>query len=140
MIKAKIVVKTFIFRKDGRLLAIKRRHDDLISPGDWDVPGGSIKYGENFLDGIVRETNEEVRLKIAPNSFKLVYSFTEIKDAINVVRLYFAVQQNEYEEVVLSHEHSEYKWITVDEAIDYMSQNKFSEVLLYVKNNNLIKM
>lgn len=56
-------------RGDGTLLLVEQRH----SPG-WALPGGLLHRGELPADGLVREVEEEVGLRIDPLSLPLPFS------------------------------------------------------------------
>lgn len=56
---------------DGeRVLEQQRTFDKKIMPGAWDISvGGHVGRNESYLDAAVRETEEEVGLRIAPELF-----------------------------------------------------------------------
>lgn len=51
----------YVFTRDGRLL-ITQRHPDKKNPLKWEVPGGSVLFGETSLQGAKREVLEETGL------------------------------------------------------------------------------
>ena len=53
-----------MLERDGRVLLAKR----AIEPraGHWDLPGGFLEEGEEALDGLRREFQEETGLEIEP--------------------------------------------------------------------------
>jgi ADP-ribose pyrophosphatase YjhB (NUDIX family) len=53
-------------REDGTLLLVEQRH----SPG-WALPGGLLRRGELPADGLVREVEEEVGLRLDPVNLPL---------------------------------------------------------------------
>lgn len=53
-------------REDGTLLLVEQRH----SPG-WALPGGLLRRGELPADGMLREVEEEVGLRLEPASLPL---------------------------------------------------------------------
>lgn len=53
-------------REDGMLLLVEQRH----SPG-WALPGGLLRRGELPVDGLVREVEEEVGLRVDPTTLPL---------------------------------------------------------------------
>jgi 8-oxo-dGTP diphosphatase len=62
------------------LLIIKRRSDDPHYAGKWDIPAGRLKIGENPVDGLKRETKEEVNLDIDILLPIITYQFTRDDD------------------------------------------------------------
>lgn len=53
-------VTLFIFRA-GRLALIRKR---IYPPGVWRTPGGGVKEGEDFVEGVLREALEETGAEI----------------------------------------------------------------------------
>ncbi len=49
---------------DGRVLACERAEPSDVA-GKWEFPGGKVEAGENELDALVRECEEELGIKIA---------------------------------------------------------------------------
>ena len=49
-----VAVKVLVYNADGKLLIMKSRQ------GEWDLPGGRISYGENFMLALQRECQEEL--------------------------------------------------------------------------------
>ncbi len=59
--QARVGVGVLIW-KEGKVALIKR--SSQYGPGTWAPPGGHIEFGESALDAAVRETMEEVGVKI----------------------------------------------------------------------------
>jgi 8-oxo-dGTP diphosphatase len=49
---------------DGRVLACERAEPSDVA-GKWEFPGGKVEPGENELEALVRECEEELGIKIA---------------------------------------------------------------------------
>jgi len=49
---------------EGRVLLARRAHEPFL--GRWDIPGGFLEEGEDPLDGMRRELNEETGLEVEP--------------------------------------------------------------------------
>ncbi len=49
---------------DGRVLGCERAEPSDVA-GKWEFPGGKVEPGENELDALVRECEEELGIKIA---------------------------------------------------------------------------
>jgi ADP-ribose pyrophosphatase YjhB (NUDIX family) len=79
---------------------------------NWDLPGGHIQKGENFIDGAKRETKEETNLDIA--DFKPVK--TDKKDKI--VK-YFKVNKYNGQISLDPEEHIDYKWVKIEDLDQY---------------------
>ena len=53
-------VRVIVYRDDGKILLVRGR----FSRQKWALPGGGVKYNESYEQAAVRETLEEVELKI----------------------------------------------------------------------------
>jgi len=105
------VSKAVMFDDEGKLLILKRapRLITELSPWEWDLPGGHVNKGEKDMVALAREIKEETSLFIsrAPDWYMLD------KDT----RFYLLREWSG--EIMLSDEHSEYKWVEPKEASNY---------------------
>ena len=113
------LIEAHIFREtdNGIEFLLLKRAEDQIYPGVWQMVSGKIKENEKAFETTLRELKEEtnltpIKMWIAPkvNSF-----YSSQSDSICLVPV-FAVQVNKDSELVISDEHSEYKWVASDEA------------------------
>lgn len=98
-----------IIENDGKILLLKRADDDSL-PGKWDFPGGNLEFLENFESCVRREALEESGLKIS--KIRRI-GFEEIilkKKKKHYVLFFYEARANGFD-VVLSHEHSDFKWV-----------------------------
>ena len=58
------VVAAVISDKKGRILVSQRALNAKLYPGKWQVPGGKVESGENYLEALKREVKEETDLEI----------------------------------------------------------------------------
>jgi 8-oxo-dGTP pyrophosphatase MutT (NUDIX family) len=56
-------VNTAIFNENNEIL-LTRRSSSVREPGKWCLPGGHLEVGEFWLDGAIRETQEEVGITV----------------------------------------------------------------------------
>ena len=100
-----------LIEKDGNFLIIKRSKGAKSYPDHWDLPGGKLERGETPIEGLKREVIEETTLEIKVG--KPIFSYLETAKAF----AYVVVFECEIisGEIKLSHEHSEYKWVSVEE-------------------------
>ena len=69
-------IHLWIFCCKDEILIQKRSKNKKINPGIWDVSvAGHVKYGENFLDAVIRESIEEVGVIINKNKLKKIGVF-----------------------------------------------------------------
>src|SRR3989344_5432691 len=64
MNKIGVSQKVVILNSEGKLLTIRRSETAPAGPLHWDLPGGDLDYGEDPIQGIVREVKEETGLII----------------------------------------------------------------------------
>jgi 8-oxo-dGTP diphosphatase len=106
-----LVAKVFIINSEGLILALRRSRTDPIRPRTWDLPGGGVEYGEDPTDAVIRETDEEVGLKIENPQ---IFSTNTTSGNKYVIRLlYYAYTKDKT--IKLSFEHDKYEWVTRDE-------------------------
>src|SRR5260370_34170807 len=66
-------IAVLIFDKKGKLLIQKRTLTKDTSPGYWsDSVGGHVAYGEEYLPVAVRETQEELGIKVNPKDLEFM--------------------------------------------------------------------
>ena len=79
-----LVIHVWIRNHKGEYLISQRSADRPTFPLIWECVGGSVLKGEDSLHGALRETEEEVGLRLSPADGKLVCSV--VRDRVNGVR------------------------------------------------------
>ncbi len=116
------IQKCLIVDRDGKLLALKRTIGDDYRAGCWDTPGGRFEEGEEVFAAIKREIMEESSLtahKLLPIH---IASGNNHASGLLSGKIAFAVCylcQDWEGEVMISDEHTEYKWVTPQELMTY---------------------
>lgn len=106
-----------------------------------DLPGGITEPGEPEMMAAIRETQEECGIVIAASQVKLAYAKTEFYNRENksVSKFLYITQNTTTPEVVLSWEHSAYKWVPVGELLQSVALRPFfKEAVGYCLANRLI--
>lgn len=82
-------VAGMIFDKQGRLAMLQRGPEATHGAGKWAVPGGWVDFGEQPLDAVVREAEEEVGLTCREPIFTAYVTNTYPDQGLHVVCLFF---------------------------------------------------
>jgi len=109
-----LAAKAFVINDRGELLIIKRRPNDVHSPDVWEVPGGRLEVGEDPIEGVQRETREEVSIEIDVQEPLGVRSFTR-DDGQHITMMVFRAKPCTTG-IVLSEEHTAFEWVPMDKA------------------------
>ncbi|MCK5490416.1 MAG: NUDIX hydrolase [Candidatus Pacebacteria bacterium] len=122
MSKIGVSQKAIIYNKEGGILILHRTSEAPSCPNYWDLPGGELDFGEDATSGIIREIQEEAGIicrNIKPFD---VESHIDESEEFWVTIAYKC--QYEAEDVKLSFEHDEFKWISKDNLSNYKFSNK----------------
>ena len=109
----KFLQKSVVFHPtENKILALKRSMNEQSRPGKWDLVGGNVSFGENHETALRREIKEESNLDIGILIPLHVYS--QLTD--NVYHLFIGYKTKSLsEDVRISNEHTDYRWLTPDE-------------------------
>jgi 8-oxo-dGTP pyrophosphatase MutT (NUDIX family) len=129
------IATTAVVVRDGKFLIAKRADFEKAFPGKWTVPGGKVKVLDYALkkvdtqgakqwynvleDGVIREVEEEVGLKINRRDLGYITSLVYIRDdeiPCLVISLYAECKEGV---VVLDRGMTDYKWVSLEEAKGY---------------------
>lgn len=99
---------------DGKILCLKysKKYDQA-----WTLPAGKVEPGEDEFDAAIRETFEETGVKLDKN--KLTHLYTAYASYPDADFPWFVYRYDllEMPEVILSDEHSDYVWVTPEDAL-----------------------
>ena len=116
--------KALLVNRIGKVLLLRSSNPNEYGE-DWDLPGGMMESGEEPLDCLVREVLEETGIHINKTDAKMFYQkmakgFGDMARE-DVLKTFYTVKIEE-EDIDLSWEHVEYRWIdprnTLAEDID----------------------
>lgn len=105
-----------VIEKDDKYLILKRSEEKDFAPSTWETVTGRLDADESPIDGILREVEEETKLKVKVQYPLDVGFFYRGGKEFPMVFISFYCKYLEGE-VSITWEHSEYKWITLEEAI-----------------------
>ncbi len=116
---------------DETILLLKRNKQEK-DVENWDIPGGLIEPNENKEDALLREIFEETGLHMKQKAVYLGnWSFFRPKDSeIISVETYVFKIEGDKPEIVLSEEHSEFKWVSIENIRNFpVKDPSFYELL-----------
>lgn len=108
-----------IVNQHNQFLIVQRAPHDS-NPLLWELPGGAVEHSEDPVEAVKREVWEEAGLSITP-LYPVATStgFSSKGKHIQVVRIaYLCKTINSLQEVILSNEHTAFRWITIENIPD----------------------
>ncbi|WP_431870942.1 NUDIX hydrolase [Nocardiopsis eucommiae] len=109
-----------VHRDSGReILLLRRRDDDTSFPGAESLPSGGVDPGESILDGLAREVREEIGRAPGPLLLEpFVTWFDHVSRHGYRKRQFTFALPHDGEDVVLSEEHTDFRWVPAEEYAD----------------------
>ncbi|HSX07813.1 MAG TPA: NUDIX hydrolase [Candidatus Saccharimonadales bacterium] len=138
MVEFRSLVKVLLVNDAGEVLLLRRSPTDVRRPGQWDMPGGNIDPGEDFLAALVRETQEEAGITIAPADLHHIYGTTKFVDNINITWNFFVTKVQGHPKVTLSFEHDDLQWTSPEKALQKIEYDLHKIVLGYALEHGLL--
>lgn len=116
-------VSAFIFL-NGKALIAKREDGDSFLPGYWEQVGGKADPGETQEQALIREVQEEAGLVIEPIRSYNEYEFMHREKGLMCEYAYICKVVDD-STVSLSEEHTDYKWITLEELEQFQPMSDY---------------
>lgn len=108
--------KALILNTRGEILVVYRTETAPTRPNEWDIPGGELEFGEAATEGMTREILEETGLSVSTlEPFYIETVMAEDQENFWVLVTYHARAVTN--DVTLSYEHNDYKWVSPDEFL-----------------------
>ncbi len=110
---------TAIVENNGKFLFVKRSRNQTNMAGVWVFPGGKIEKGEDAIQALYRELEEETGLEFTNDfAFLSSYQFLRAEDQSSTQGFVFLVRSRN---TTIKTEPSieEYKWINPEDIVDY---------------------
>ncbi len=126
----KIGVTAFIV-KNNRLLIVRKSKSELFLSGYYEMPGGKVEFGESTEDALLREIKEETGLRIKIIKPYSTFSYLSNDDQRHTIDIQFLTELiDNPDNIKLSSEHDEFKWIKKDEINNYKFSDQMKEAIL----------
>jgi 8-oxo-dGTP diphosphatase len=122
-----VSTKVFILNQKNEILVLFRTEKVRARPNTWDIPGGKLEEGEDLEDGLSREVKEETGLDIGQFTILGATSAYNVKGEF-WVQIGYTSNYKDDSSILLSEEHSEYRWITKDDFFELESSERLKKL------------
>ena len=82
-----------LLEKEHKVLLILRENTGYMD-GKWGLPSGHVKKGESPAAGGIRETVEEVGVRVSNRDFTFAHVMYQARDELNDERVHFFFKTN----------------------------------------------
>ncbi|MFA5178012.1 MAG: NUDIX pyrophosphatase [Candidatus Paceibacterota bacterium] len=128
-----------VFKKEGKELIFLILKRNPQKGGFWQPITGGVEENETFEEAAIREVGEEIGITHDIKLIDIGYSFEFIDNNKNHIEKVFGLEISPETDIVLSEEHTEFKWVNGQVAIDQFlkyPKNKegFTKVMEYINN------
>ena len=122
---------------DNKLLLTK----DWLGAGDWSLPGGGLRRGEDPAEGAVRELMEETGIKIAPDHcVKFAMKTLKGRGITSHNHCFFVHLASKPRIYLHRPEILAYKWVTLNELSDFqLSETVMPVIKTFSNTSNLLQ-
>lgn len=124
MEKYKIIVKGIVQYEDKYLIVEKWYDDRIMDPYQWEFIDGKLEFGESPDKGVLRTLFEKTGITAHINRILYTWSFM-VGDVCNIGISFLCITTQD--EVMLSEELHDFKWVTRDEIKNYVSNKAMIE-------------
>ncbi len=119
-----VAAKAVIVNSEGKVLIMREApaasHPTNTQSGHYQLPGGRLKLGEKFENGLRREVNEETGLEIDIGMPLLVGEWRPVvQGAPRQIIGVFMTAKTSSKKLRISGEHDDYQWIDPSNRADY---------------------
>jgi len=112
----------------GKILLLKRSESKDFSPGIWEYVTGRLNQFEEPEDGLRREVMEETGIEVEiVKPISVFHIFRGEKTAENELVGIMFWCKTDTENVQISDEHSDFRWVTPDEAAGIVKKPSMQE-------------
>ncbi len=102
---------------DGHILLLKRDARRRTSPNKWQTPSGFINEGESAEEAVLREVMEETALEGTIE--KSGSAFEVVDEWARWIIVPYLISVKSDKVVIDTKEHSEFRWVKIDEVSSF---------------------
>jgi 8-oxo-dGTP diphosphatase len=123
-----------IRRDDNRILLLRRNSRRRTSPNKWQTPSGFLKEGESAEEAVLREVQEETLLDGTITKTGKSFEINDEWARWIIIPFLIAVKSDKV--AIDTNEHSEFRWIMVNEISNFECVKGIEEDLRAVGLSN----
>lgn len=114
----RVQAKVILLNARGEILLLKRSDYSYRRAKEWELIGGGVDAGESPEAAASREIREESGLQVPVTTKDLVFAQTRVPEdsQVNVTWITYIASTDD-DTVQLSKEHTDFRWATVDSAL-----------------------
>ena len=132
-----VSVLATIVNDDNQLLMVKRSPKLTHAAGRWECVSGRINVGEPPVAALKREVSEEASPDFKVEIIEPYYTFHLIRDdGFEVIGISFYCRYIGGE-IKLNEEHTDYRWVSIDTAVNLTQTPGLKKELRYFKRKYL---
>lgn len=120
-----LVAVALFVEKDGKILLAKRSEDRDSGAGIWEVPSGRLEARELPEDAVRREGMEELGVEVKPVRAFHAAGFRRIDKDLIILSYQCSISGTPS----MSSEHSEFRWMDPNEAVDFLKHKNQKEAV-----------
>lgn len=122
-------INCIVFKPEGngyKFLILKKGGE--AGGGFWQSITGGVEEGENQISALKRELKEETGISEYRQIINLKYSFSFCLPHLGeLTENVYAVEVKPETEIILSREHTEYRWVAIEEALSLIKYETIKE-------------
>lgn len=107
-----------LIEKEGKYLVSRRSQLNNYMPLKWDIPGGEVEFGETTEQALVREIDEETRLKVIVGKVQHIFSSINEGTGKQHFQVIYLCKYMSGEVKLNPEEHDKFEWVSKEEIKD----------------------
>jgi len=113
----------------NRKVLLIQRSSYASGENEWEIPGGGLRFGEDLLEGLLREVHEETGLSVRVN--RLLYAMTALVSPQRQIVGLTYLSHASSDQITLSHEHKNSLWASRKQLVALLNKPMLDDFMKY---------